>query len=255
MKRARNGFTLIELLVVIAIIAILAAILFPVFAKAREQARAASCLSNMRQLGLAVMMYSQDYDEAYPTAPWDAFNGIDLFTDYYRGVIGAPDQATFDYVKTYGLKTQLNPYTKNDFIWRCPSDVRNVLGTANTTTSLNQRYSSYYYQFMASASGFAKTYWGFPSPWQESVTAYPAQFKMFSELVPWHDNRFVQNPYGWYFCYEPASKLNVTFFDSHVKSVPVDRVLWRFWWLPEPCYDPIWPRKGWNVVSNFRDLD
>jgi prepilin-type N-terminal cleavage/methylation domain-containing protein/prepilin-type processing-associated H-X9-DG protein len=61
----KNGFTLIELLVVIAIIAILAAILFPVFAQAREKARSASCLSNCKQIGLASMMYSQDYDEHY----------------------------------------------------------------------------------------------------------------------------------------------------------------------------------------------
>jgi prepilin-type N-terminal cleavage/methylation domain-containing protein/prepilin-type processing-associated H-X9-DG protein len=64
--RPQHGFTLIELLVVIAIIAILAAILFPVFAQAREKARQVSCLSNMRQLGTATAMYAQDYDETYP---------------------------------------------------------------------------------------------------------------------------------------------------------------------------------------------
>ena len=67
MKR-NKGFTLIELLVVIAIIAILAAILFPVFAKAREKARQASCASNEKQLGLAIIQYVQDYDETFPAA-------------------------------------------------------------------------------------------------------------------------------------------------------------------------------------------
>ena len=68
MRRQKGGFTLIELLVVIAIIAILAAILFPVFAQAREKARASSCLSNQKQIALAHSMYAQDYDETYPLA-------------------------------------------------------------------------------------------------------------------------------------------------------------------------------------------
>ena len=66
-RRGSGGFTLIELLVVIAIIAILAAILFPVFAQAREKARATACTSNLKQLDLALMMYGQDYDENMPT--------------------------------------------------------------------------------------------------------------------------------------------------------------------------------------------
>src|SRR4030042_2067877 len=71
MRRDR-GFTLIELLVVIAIIAILAAILFPVFARAREAARKATCLSNLKQITLAAIMYAQDYDEVLPTVSCSA---------------------------------------------------------------------------------------------------------------------------------------------------------------------------------------
>lgn len=79
--RPRRGFTLIELLIVIAIIAILAAILFPVFARARENARRASCASNLKQLGLAMTMYAQDYDETYPLSyKWDGL--ISPYTTY-----------------------------------------------------------------------------------------------------------------------------------------------------------------------------
>jgi prepilin-type N-terminal cleavage/methylation domain-containing protein/prepilin-type processing-associated H-X9-DG protein len=82
--RAASGFTLIELLVVIAIIAILAAILFPVFAQARESARKTSCLSNQKQIGLAMMQYAQDYDECYmPTMiPVNPYKGMALQACY-----------------------------------------------------------------------------------------------------------------------------------------------------------------------------
>src|SRR4028119_34289 len=88
---SRSAFTLIELLVVIAIIAILAAILFPVFAQAREKARQASCVSNLRQIGTALLMYVQDYDETYPNRrfePFDTSNNNARYDDNsWRSVI------------------------------------------------------------------------------------------------------------------------------------------------------------------------
>jgi prepilin-type N-terminal cleavage/methylation domain-containing protein/prepilin-type processing-associated H-X9-DG protein len=97
MKRTpRSGFTLIELLVVIAIIAILAAILFPVFAMAREKARATSCLSNCKQIGTSLRMYLDDYEGAYP------------FSWFDKG--------------QYGFDVALYPYTKNVQIFACPSN-------------------------------------------------------------------------------------------------------------------------------------
>ena len=93
--RGGGGFTLIELLVVIAIIAILAAILFPVFAQAREKARATQCLSNLKQIGLATMMYLGDYDQAF--FPW------------YSAVAGPYPQF------------QVQPYLKSEKIMYCPS--------------------------------------------------------------------------------------------------------------------------------------
>ncbi len=109
----RNGFTLIELLVVIAIIAILASILFPVFARARENARRSSCMSNLKQIGLGVMQYVQDNDERYPLSsvpregPWLSIPLSQEFID--TGEVQWPQF--------------IAPYTKSMQIYRCPSAV------------------------------------------------------------------------------------------------------------------------------------
>src|SRR5213080_4811739 len=101
--RKRRGFTLIELLVVIAIIAILAAILFPVFAQARDKARMATCISNMRQIGSALMMYVQDYDETYP---------------YIRFHEWSAERGTHCYV----WRNAIRPYLNSIDVLACPSN-------------------------------------------------------------------------------------------------------------------------------------
>lgn len=102
-RHSRSAFTLIELLVVIAIIAILAAILFPVFAQAREKARQASCMSNGKQMGLAVLQYVQDYDESTPMACGYTGEGYSNWWDA-------------------SWVTMVQPYVKNIGVFRCPSD-------------------------------------------------------------------------------------------------------------------------------------
>jgi len=118
-KCSKRGFTLIELLVVIAIIAILAAILFPVFAQARESARLTSCLSNMRQIGLSLRMYAQDYDEKFPNCRiWcDPGSG-----DLNRGLI---------------WKNVVIPYIKNKQIFICPSNPYSLGTPGNKVTNVN----------------------------------------------------------------------------------------------------------------------
>jgi prepilin-type N-terminal cleavage/methylation domain-containing protein/prepilin-type processing-associated H-X9-DG protein len=112
----RRGFTLIELLVVIAIIAILAAILFPVFARAREKARTASCQSNLKQMALGVLMYAQDYDEITCGAYGNSCQTT--------GLVPAPGPVTG--VKGAGswwlFPDLIYPYVKNAQIFRCPSN-------------------------------------------------------------------------------------------------------------------------------------
>src|SRR5689334_10215936 len=118
MKRRRNGFTLIELLVVIAIIAILAAILFPVFAKAREAARKTSCESNLKQIGTSFRMYAQDFDEMLPNNPYDSTNSVNCVSETtrttYRGTVC----------------NTLQPYIKNTNLFTCPSDTQKALNIA-----------------------------------------------------------------------------------------------------------------------------
>lgn len=116
---ARQGFTLIELLVVIAIVAILASILFPVFARARENARRSSCMSNMKQMGLGLIQYSQDYDETYPPS-------------YYYGTFDAGDSSGILHWSGY-----MQPYLKSTQIFVCPGDPTGGLAPTNYITGNN----------------------------------------------------------------------------------------------------------------------
>ncbi len=134
-KQVRSGFTLIELLVVIAIIAILAAILFPVFARARENARRSSCQSNLKQIALGIKQYTQDYDERFPNIPTTA----------------PADSPGWGYA--------VQPYLKSEQIFQCPSDSGAVLNPADPATdTLIERaatagFSDYYINFNLGGSG------------------------------------------------------------------------------------------------------
>lgn len=143
--RKPRGFTLIELLVVVAIIAILAAILFPVFAQAREKARAAACLSNEKQIALAFIMYAQDYDETVAPIVNCFYNGN------YAGGSQLPDvnhdpnrqggPAPFCGQDTHSWVEAITPYIKTALlgtttVWKCPSLEQDYLQTLNSTDVL-----------------------------------------------------------------------------------------------------------------------
>jgi prepilin-type N-terminal cleavage/methylation domain-containing protein/prepilin-type processing-associated H-X9-DG protein len=123
-KRHHRGFTLIELLVVIAIIAILAAILFPVFARAREKANATTCLSNMSQLGKAFMMYCDDNGTKYPS-PYGFVTGIYAWSGNHAGCPGCiPSVGVWTGTcQQIGIprEGEVYPYAKSEGIFRCPS--------------------------------------------------------------------------------------------------------------------------------------
>jgi prepilin-type N-terminal cleavage/methylation domain-containing protein/prepilin-type processing-associated H-X9-DG protein len=155
MRRPR-GFTLIELLVVIAIIAILAAILFPVFAQAREKARATSCLSNQKQLGTAMLMYAQDYDEMYPL--WRA-EGLPKTPEHPNGIITWVEN--------------MQPYCKNKALWLCPSDNTPGRSATNPRTQNSYWLNAYIFRW----SGLAK----YPPSVTLAEVRYPATSILFSD--------------------------------------------------------------------------
>jgi len=193
MEYRRRGFTLIELLVVIAIIAILAAILFPVFARAREKARQASCQSNLKQIALAALMYSQDYDEM--TCNYMCYNGA---TAYYR------------------WEPLLQPYMKNLQLTACAS------------TGLNAVNGTVPWAYIG-GYGYNYNYVGNVSLAQ---ILSPAETVMFCDIgrqdstssalyLPAHVNPPSHATYV-YICrpdFRHNGMANVSFMDGHVKSM------------------------------------
>lgn len=162
-QRSFSAFTLIELLVVIAIIAILAAILFPVFAQAREKARQTTCLSNLKQIGLGFMMYSQDYDEVMP--PW---------TSNACGTL-AGGAFAFQYL----FPRLVDPYIKNGAVQTTATggDLRGVWACPTTKASLSSFSNTYAYNYyslggvsMCTGAGLSAAYAPFDGP----AYAYPA---------------------------------------------------------------------------------
>jgi prepilin-type N-terminal cleavage/methylation domain-containing protein len=219
----RRAFTLIELLVVIAIIAILAAILFPVFAQAREKARQAVCLSNLKQLGTAVMIYVQDYDETFP---W----GIGL------GTVGTVKKER----NPSEVTTMLVPYVKNDAIYICP-DNDGQRFAAGRWVATNQRIT-YWWQWglgweysgkcFPAASGTLRQRAG--GPMRLGSISQPA-------LLPLAQDNWVANHTSGQ---QGEARWNIAYADGHAKfSRYVDG------WLP-PNLRPWW----WNLCNPDRPV-
>jgi prepilin-type N-terminal cleavage/methylation domain-containing protein/prepilin-type processing-associated H-X9-DG protein len=144
-KKEIAGFTLIELLVVIAIIAILAAILFPVFAQAREKARQISCVSNLKQIGLGILQYVQDNDETYFLDGYSTGSGSNQQFHYWFA------SSTYPFTSGDPSGGLIQPYMKNTQIQDCPSDVKPLNGPVASVYS-------------GTSIGYGMNYWGLFCP-------------------------------------------------------------------------------------------
>ena len=243
--RFSKGFTLIELLVVIAIIAILAAILFPVFARAREKARQTTCLSNLRQISSAERMYRDEWDSAF--MKWGE-NG-----DFRHEGFGGhqPYEKTFRMVYT----ELLQPYVKSTGVWICPSDDGAERGPDGKPV-VGMRPTSYHYRhYLSCWPGYDYTDNG-NLIYYESDFSNPAGTFIFHEMWPWHEWKFVdakQHPAkvrGW----DPKSVMNFIFMDGHAKAMPVNAIVQVAPWWPDQGYDYHWPKDGWKGNIPLPDM-
>ncbi len=217
----KRAFTLIELLVVIAIIAILAAILFPVFAQAREAARKSACQSNLKQIGTAWQMYAQDYDE--------------------RTLINTWNGGGFEKRRVFGQ--QIQPYIRNYGVLSCPSD------STPWSTSDQEVPTFPAGPFIPVRGSYALQSWG---EWPMAEIAAPAEYFLVwdtSALTPFMGNnswigeetrtgnfRWARNEF---FAARHQDQINMLYADGHVKTVRCAQVF--------PCTHP-----GWNTDNIAR---
>jgi prepilin-type N-terminal cleavage/methylation domain-containing protein len=237
-RRSRKvGFTLIELLVVIAIIAILAAILMPVFAQAREKARQATCLSNLKQLGLAAMMYVQDYDETYPGGPGVA--GL-----WIPGPQGSWSNlpTIWGNVAPTNVAGRLLPYVKNNQVFIDPNDPTGDRFAAGRWNSQFTRLSYWWHAGVSQG-------WSWPTYDASGSLSNPGRPHTLASIAAPANLQLIQDNWAAYHsggrCLPGECRWIIAFADGHAKFTKyVDA------WLPAGRRP--WT---WNLYNPPRPVD
>jgi prepilin-type N-terminal cleavage/methylation domain-containing protein len=237
-ERYRRGFTLIELLVVIAIIAILAAILFPVFAKARMKAHQTTCASNLKQIGIAMTTYLGDWDNRFPawSPPGDTrFMSVEDYT--VCSVVGVTPVANINTPagEKATISLQLDPYIKSRQVWACPADfggyshpsVNDWVNTGNKLPFkdwplVGDRTKKIGVSYGYRGTNLVGTLLTKPSDgkwavagWTMSAVRNPSARALFWDHRGWHYSG--KNDYGTAL---NRAKVELLFFDGHVEAIP-----------------------------------
>ena len=218
MKQKQNGFTLIELLVVIAIVALLAALLFPVFSRVRERARQTQCLSNLRQLGLATFQYAQDFDDRYPYGG----DPSDLDTDSWHGWQSGKYWPAIQQMQAdqLTLPNVMAGYVKDRNLWHCPDDNGFDLSGSFENIPLSAHPSC----FQAFGMSYAyTTLLALDSQTIGNVRAWSRQ-PPYTEHDPVDVPLFFDQVGHWHGGTEPSEeRLNMVMIDGHAVSVSRSR--------------------------------
>ena len=232
--RGGGGFTLIELLVVIAIIAILAAILFPVFAQAREKARQTQCLSNIKQIGTGLMIYLSDYDEHIPTCGWVApyggnLNGVLMFANNYPW---SPNEFVGLDLNTMTFLGIMKPYMKNDKIWACQT-----LSNVDPKGVEGKRLSSYVMRYYIARTLQGWNQWDDTAPILKNVPAWDIPLSFF----PYPASTFIVHGICDHNLKNHEGLRNVLFMDGHAKAYRGIQIT--------PNGDMNWPKE--HIYNDF----
>ena len=249
MAHKRSGFTLIELLVVIAIIAILAAILFPVFLRAKEKGREASCKSNMKQLATAMNLYLNDWNTCYPD---HTCVGLPYTGHVYDNGIGGAwiMQYAHRYLSAQGspagIGKVLGKYTQNMSVFKCPSEWKKTPAGVFNWLPYSEGSTYYVKHGMCYYANYNKR------PLRMAEAKYPTKAAMIYEAA-WHAG--VDWPYIWDVAHwnaltnrPPYIRINCIFLDCHVGTIDLRH-------NSISAYDANWYLygHGWDLAAGARD--
>ena len=244
----KKAFSLIELLVVIFIITVLAAILFPVFAQVKEKTRSTQCLSNIKQIGTAFFMYTEDSDGYYPVVPIgeDFLNISD--SEIYCGHLPLSEDNK-EALSQISFRKQIEMYTKNFRIFVCPSDNSIIDKTGAYTPG--KRFSSYHYRHyigvqisVIDEKEHDRQYFkNWPAIWSENTIEHPSQTYIFHEIEPFHlrEEKMPSSLESYDIeSISDESKFNMVFADGHAATYRAVNAL--FWQAGPSIWDYHWPK-------------
>lgn len=209
----RLGFTLIEILVVVGIIALIAAILFPVFSSARGKSRQAACISNLHQIGMAISLYAQDNDQLFP----EGVDPVDKYSNLWQGYEG--NQFTAIIPKLSLLSQLLDPYIKSAKVWECPSDTGFDQLYAGTGPFDFSAHPSSYQQY--GMSYYYRTEIGLRHETLAGLVAYD-DFPPYAEHGPAEINVLMDGVGTWHGGSGEGGRFDVLMGDCHVQNMTFD---------------------------------